>query len=234
MNILITGASKGIGYELVKAFAADEKSVIAAVSRNEKKIAALKEKCTEDFPSSQVYAFAVDIQKDDLVNGLLGKFPEELNSIDILINNAGYLINKPFQKLTDEDVNLLFGTNVMSVFRLIRSLYPLFNENSHIINISSMGGVQGSVKFPGLSGYSASKGALAVLTECLAEEFREKKIYVNCLALGAVQTEMLSTAFPGYKAPLTSAEMAKFIKDFAMNGHHYFNGKILPVSLSTP
>ena len=97
-----------------------------------------------------------------------------------------------------------------------------------------MGGFQGSSKFPGLSAYSASKAALANLTECLAEELKEKNICANCLALGAVQTEMLETAFPGYVAPVKSREMASFIAYFATRGHQFYNGKILPVSVSTP
>jgi NAD(P)-dependent dehydrogenase (short-subunit alcohol dehydrogenase family) len=75
---------------------------------------------------------------------------------------------------------------------------------------------------------------LACLTECLAEEFKEKNIAFNCLALGAVQTEMLVEAFPGYKAPLTAEEMAEFIMSFSLDGQKYLNGKIIPVSMSTP
>jgi NAD(P)-dependent dehydrogenase (short-subunit alcohol dehydrogenase family) len=97
-----------------------------------------------------------------------------------------------------------------------------------------MGGVQGSAKFAGLSAYSSSKAALCTLTECLAEELKLENISVNCLALGAVQTEMLSKAFPGYRAPLSASEMAEFIVQFARSGHYYFNGKILPVSSTTP
>jgi NAD(P)-dependent dehydrogenase (short-subunit alcohol dehydrogenase family) len=97
-----------------------------------------------------------------------------------------------------------------------------------------MGGVQGSAKFPGLAAYSSSKAALANLSELLAEELKEKNIRVNCLALGAAQTEMLETAFPGYKAPVTAAEMAQWVGWFAINGHRFFNGKVLPVALSTP
>jgi NAD(P)-dependent dehydrogenase (short-subunit alcohol dehydrogenase family) len=97
-----------------------------------------------------------------------------------------------------------------------------------------MGGFQGSAKFKGLSLYSASKGALAILTECMAEEFKEKNINVNCLALGSVQTEMLAKAFPGYKAQSSPAEMAEFIANFALNAYKQINGKIIPVSASTP
>ena len=107
-------------------------------------------------------------------------------------------------------------------------------QNAHIVNIGSMGGFQGSAKFKGLSLYSSSKGALAILSECLAEELKERKIFVNCLALGSAQTEMLSEAFPGYHAPLTAREMAGFVVDFATRGHRWFNGKVLPVAVSTP
>ena len=154
--------------------------------------------------------------------------------IDVLINNAGLLINKPINDLSIADFEQLFEINVKSVFRLVKLLLPHFNKNAHIVNIGSMGGFQGSAKFPGLSLYSASKGALAILTECLAEELKDRNIKVNCLALGAAQTEMLQKAFPGYQAPLSAAEIAEFIADFAIKAHHYLNGKIVPVSLSTP
>lgn len=107
-------------------------------------------------------------------------------------------------------------------------------EGGHIVNISSMGGFQGSVKFPGLSAYSASKGALAILTECLAEELKDKNIKVNCLALGSSQTEMFEAAFPGMQAGTLAFEMGRYVADFALNGSKYFNGKIIPVSNTTP
>jgi NAD(P)-dependent dehydrogenase (short-subunit alcohol dehydrogenase family) len=97
-----------------------------------------------------------------------------------------------------------------------------------------MGGYQGASKFPGLSAYSSSKGALANLSECLAEEFKEDGIKVNCLALGAVQTEMLEAAFPGFQAPVSPVQMACHILNFAESGHTVYNGKVLPVSVSTP
>ena len=157
-----------------------------------------------------------------------------LNNIDILINNAGLLINKPFDDLTDNDFDQMFNINVKSVFKLINLLLPFFQTESHIVNISSMGGFQGSAKFKGLSLYSAAKGALNILTECLAEEFNEVGVKVNSLALGSVNTEMLQQAFPGYKAAIQPQEMALFIKNFAETAHNYLNGKIIPVSLTTP
>jgi NAD(P)-dependent dehydrogenase (short-subunit alcohol dehydrogenase family) len=107
-------------------------------------------------------------------------------------------------------------------------------KGSHIVNISSMGGYQGTSKYPGLSYYSASKAALAILSECLAVEFRELGIKVNCLALGSVQTEMFSEAFPGHRASVSAEDMGEFIAEFALTGHKVFNGKILPVAISNP
>jgi NAD(P)-dependent dehydrogenase (short-subunit alcohol dehydrogenase family) len=152
-----------------------------------------------------------------------------------LINNAGLLINKPFRELSPEDWQAMFAVNVFGVAEMIRALLPVFtNDGGHILNVGSMGGFQGSAKFPGLSAYSASKAALASLTECLAEELKNDKIAVNCLALGAVQTEMLETAFPGFQAPVSSEEMGRLLAWFIRQGHTFFNGKVLPVSVSTP
>jgi len=234
MNIIVTGASKGIGYELVKAFAIDSSNNIIAISRNKELLSKLKEECKEINKDSNVFPVPFDLGLFDQIVELLTIVKERFENLDILVNNAGYLVNKPFRELEGDDFGRLFNINVKSVFKVVQTLHPIFNSNSHIVNISSMGGYQGSAKFPGLSLYSASKGALAVLSECMAEEFKEEQIKVNCLALGAVQTEMLSEAFPGYEAPLKAVEMAEFIKDFAFNGHNVFNGKILPVSLSIP
>ncbi len=224
MNVVITGAGKGIGLELVKKFLKKGDKIVA-ISRNISKL--------ENLKAENLFLASFDLKEKDF-SGLVKFISEQLGTVDILINNAGLLVNKPFLKLTDSDFDDIFNVNVKAVFKLSKGLVPKMNKNSHIVNISSMGGVQGSVKFPGLSLYSAAKGALAVLSESMALELSERKISVNALALGAVQTEMLSQAFPDYKAPLKPEEMASFIYDFAVNGNKYFNGKILPVSLSTP
>lgn len=234
MNIIVTGASRGIGKELVKLFAQESGHKIIAISRNKTLLDELKKECKRFSANSEVSSISFDLGSGELKNRLIPEIKKQMSSVDILVNNAGYLVNKSIENLSGEDFDQLFNVNVKSVFQLVQALIPFFNSSSHIVNISSMGGFQGSSKFPGLSLYAASKGALAVLTECLAEEFKNKKINVNCLALGAVQTEMLAEAFPGYEAPLKPAEMAAFIKNFALTGHHTFNGKILPVSLSTP
>ena len=133
-----------------------------------------------------------------------------------------------------EDVSQMFQSNFLGHVQMIQHIVPLMKESGHIVNISSMGGFQGSSKFPGLSAYSASKGALAILTECLAEELKDKNIKVNCLALGSSQTEMFEAAFPGVQAGTLAFEMGRYIAEFAQNGHKYYNGKILPVANTTP
>ena len=234
MNIIISGASRGLGYEIVKLLSKDQDHHILAVSRNKINLKKLQEACSQSAVCGTVSVLPFDLTGDYREQDLTDGVKEYFDKIDILINNAGLLINKPFREMDDGDFDAVFNINVKAAFRLIRNLLPLFLRGSHIVNIGSMGGYQGSAKFPGLSLYSASKGALAILSECLAEELREDQVKVNCLALGATQTEMLAAAFPGYKAPLSAAEMAGFITDFALNGHRYFNGKILPVALSTP
>jgi len=229
MNIIVTGASSGIGFELVKIFCQSQHRVLA-IARNEEKLNHLQSCCAED----SLIPVVCDITQPD--NPKLKTAITSLSgSIDVVINNAGLLINKPFMTLNDEDWQQTFEVNVFGVVRFLQFLHPFLNRrNAHIVNIGSMGGFMGSSKFSGLSAYSAAKGALAILTECLAEEWKQDNIRVNCLALGAVQTDMLSAAFPNYQAPLKADEMAEWIAYFALNGDRFFNGKILPVSLDTP
>jgi NAD(P)-dependent dehydrogenase (short-subunit alcohol dehydrogenase family) len=234
MNIIITGASQGIGWATVKKLSRDGSHRIVAIARNGDKLNELWQECLAENPEAQVFPVAFDLLSTGYSFNLLPAVFKVFNTVDVLINNAGLLVKKEFLHLTDEDFDRAFNVNVKSVFKLTRALLGYFNNPAHIVNISSMGGVQGSSKFPGLTLYSASKGAVAVLTEAMAEEFKPRGIRVNCLAFGAVQTEMLAEAFPGYKAPLTAEEMASFVADFALNGLKFFNGKILPVSLSTP
>lgn len=234
MNIIITGASRGIGKELVKSFLHQSEHHVIAISRNPAALEALKSECRVNSMNSRLWPVFLDLEKENFSSELSKLIPSEIGSIDILINNAGLLINKSFLEFSAHDIDQIFNVNLKGPIRLIQFLLPFFKPGSHIVNIGSMGGVGGSAKFPGLSVYSASKGALAILTECLAEEFKVKDVRVNCLALGSVQTEMLAEAFPGYQAPVSPVEMAKFIMEFALNGHHFMNGKILPVSLSTP
>ena len=224
-NIIITGTSRGIGLELVKSFA-NEGHCILALSRNAQPIS--------DLGLSNVTALEFDIVERPDMENLSSYLKANMPQVDILINNAGYLVNKPFTEITSEEFKRCYNVNLFGVVDVTKTVLPFMIKNGHVVNISSMGGIQGSAKFSGLSAYSSSKGALITLTEVLAEEFKETGPSFNVLALGAVQTEMLEEAFPGYKASLSALEMAKYIADFALNGNKFYNGKVLQVSNSTP
>jgi short-subunit dehydrogenase len=236
MNIVVTGASRGIGYELVKLYSANANYTIFALARNDKNLQKLKEECKAQNPFCKVIIIPYDLTSNNLSKDVILEIANYVSEINIIINNAGAIINKPFQSIMIEEMEYVYNVNVFSVMRLTQALLPMMGikERSHIVNIGSMGGFQGSSKFSGLSVYSSSKAALACLTECLAEELKEKNIAVNCLSLGATQTEMLNEAFPGYKAPLSAKDMASYIANFSLHAHNFMNGKIIPVSISTP
>ncbi|MEI6348693.1 MAG: SDR family NAD(P)-dependent oxidoreductase [Bacteroidota bacterium] len=225
MNIIITGAGKGIGFEIVTELCKNSNHKIVCISRNIEALIGL---------SANVIPIAFDLEKLPNLN-----FYDEVastldNKVDILINNAGLLINKPYHEYSLDDFNNMMAVNIRAPHLLIQSLLPYFAAPSHIVNISSMGGFAGSAKFSGLALYSTFKGALCTLSECLAEELKPRQISVNALCLGAVQTEMLSKSFPGYIAPTSAKKMAKYIADFALNGNQFFNGKVIPVASTTP
>ena len=224
-TIVIVGASRGLGFEMVKQFAEAGHSVFALSRDLSKMNDAFKEYET-------VHPIAFDLSHE--VSEQVKVLSEKIGVIDILINNAGYLVNKPFETISHEDFQLSYQINVIGVMETVQGFLPQLKSDAHILNISSMGGFQGSMKFAGLSAYSTSKAALCSFTELFSEEYKETNIAMNCLCLGAVQTEMLQEAFPGYEAPTTPDQMAAFIVDFALNGNRFFKGKILPVSLSTP
>ena len=224
-TVIITGTSRGIGYELVSLFSQAGYAVLA-LSRNTIRLTALKLKNVTVIP------FDLENTNDYTKVELFVK--KEWKQVNILINNAGTLIKQPFSQTTIEDFKKVYNTNVFGVAELIRKVLPFIPADGHVVNISSMGGMQGSVKFAGLSAYSSSKGALITLTELLAEEYKDSGPAFNALALGAVQTEMLEEAFPGYKAPVSAIEMAAYIFEFSKTAHKFYNGKVLQVSSTTP
>ncbi|GAA0747142.1 SDR family oxidoreductase [Gaetbulibacter jejuensis] len=224
-NIIITGTSRGIGFELVHLFANQGHNVLA-LSRNAQPV--------NNLHFDNITSFSFDLCNDDDYQKVEQFIKNEWNHVDVLINNAGSLLNKPFSETTMDDFEHVYKTNVFGVAEMTRVVLPFMKSDGHVVTISSMGGIQGSMKFPGLAAYSSSKGAVITLTELLAEEYKNSGPQFNVLALGAVQTEMLAEAFPGYEAPTTALQMAEYIADFSLNGNKYYNGKALQVSNSTP
>jgi len=239
MNIIITGASRGLGYYTALQLAKSKEHKIFALSRDERGL----KKLSDESGIDTVVAIPCDITDEKSILETVKRITELVSGIEVLINNAGQLINKPFLELSRSDWQSVYDVNVFGIVNLTRALMPLLmkgtilpeaNIKSHILNITSMGGVQGSIKFSGLSAYSSSKAALMGISECLSEELKSSQIFVNSIALGSVETEMFVTAFPGLKAASTPEEISMWLTDFVLKGFRFFNGKIIPVSISTP
>jgi len=223
-NIIITGTSRGIGLELALQFANAGHQVLA-----------LSRKTHQDLLSHKNVTFlSVDLSNEGDLQQVTEFLTTTWKKVDALVHNAGSLLLRPFSETTQNDFENIYKVNVFGVANLTRVCLPYLQRGSHVVTISSMGGVQGSLKFAGLAAYSSSKGAVITLSELLAEEYKEQGISFNVLALGSVQTEMLQEAFPGYQAPLSASEMANYIYDFTLTGNKYFNGKVLPVSSTNP
>ena len=223
-NIIITGTSRGIGYELALQFAQAGHQVLA-ISR--KTPQALIE-------NENITCLSVDLGKEEDLIEVENFLARSWQQVDIVIQNAGSLLNRPFSQTSQEDFESVYRVNVFGVANLTRVCLPYLKKGSHVVSISSMGGIQGSMKFAGLAAYSSSKGAVITLSELLAEEYKEQGIAFNVLALGAVNTEMLQEAFPGYEAPISATEMADYIFNFALTANKFHNGKVIQVSSSTP
>ncbi len=223
-NIIVTGTSRGIGLELALQFANAGHHVLALSRKTPQKL----------IENSNITCFSLDLSKEEDFSQVEQFLATSWRKIDAIVHNAGTLLLKPFEETTSEEFENIYKVNVFGVANLTRICLPFLQKGSHVVTISSMGGIQGSIKFAGLSAYSSSKGAVITLSELLAEEYKEKGIAFNVLALGAVQTEMLEEAFPGYKAPLTAIEMANYIFDFTLTGNKYYNGKVLQVTTSNP
>jgi len=223
-NIIITGTSRGIGYELALQFANEGHNVLA-LSRNIPEIL---------IQNKNITCLAVDLSNNDDLEKVRQFLLNDGKKVDAIVHNAGALIYKPFSETSVQDFEKIYKVNVFAVAALTQIALPFLQKGSHVVTISSMGGIQGSTKFAGLSAYSSSKGAVITLSELLAEEYKEQGISFNVLALGSVNTEMLQAAFPGYQAPLSPKQMADYIYNFTLTGNQFYNGKVLQVSSSTP
>ncbi|QBZ97640.1 SDR family NAD(P)-dependent oxidoreductase [Flavobacterium sangjuense] len=223
-NVIITGTSRGIGFELALQFANAGHQVLAISRKIPQGL----------LGNSNITCLSVDLSKENELVAVDNFISQTWKKVDVIIHNAGSLVNKPFAQTTQQDFENVYKVNVFGVANLTRICLPYLQKGSHVVSISSMGGIQGSMKFAGLSAYSSSKGAIITLSELLAEEYKEQGIAFNVLALGAVNTEMLQEAFPGYEAPISAGAMADYIFNFALTGNKYHNGKIIQVSSSTP
>lgn len=223
--VCITGAGRGIGLALVTLFLEAGHQVIA-VSRNaaQIKVAANCE--------SRLTRLSANITTEEGIDAIKKQIAD-LGRLNVLIHNAGQLTYKPFTEIAYLELEEIYRVNVFAPFMLTQALIGLMDK-CHTISISSIGGVEDSLKFPGLTAYSSSKAALNCLTQMWAEEYKDSEHVFNCLALGSVETEMFREAFPGVKASCSPEEIASYIYNFDKSAPSVQNGKIISVSKSNP
>lgn len=186
---IVTGASRGIGAEIVKTLAKKGYKVVANYNKSEEAAKNLKKELEK--LGDNIEIFKADVSKREEVKKLVEFALEKFKNIDILINNAGIDQIKMFLDITDEDWDKILQTNLNSVFYCTQEVLPIMihNKNGSIINISS---IWGQVGASCESAYSVSKAGIDALTKSLAKEMALSNIRVNSIAPGCIDTEMNS------------------------------------------
>jgi NAD(P)-dependent dehydrogenase (short-subunit alcohol dehydrogenase family) len=181
-NAIVTGAGQGIGEGIAKVLAKDGAAVMVADLKLEN-----AEKVAADINSSGGRAVAIkcDVSKKSEVDAMVEKTVSEFGKLDILANNAGIYPFKPFLEMTEEDWDQVITVNLKSNFLCTQAAALKMTEGGKIVSIASIAAVVG---FEGLAHYCASKGGMIAATRAIALELAKKKINVNCVAPGAIQT----------------------------------------------
>ena len=208
----ITGGGSGIGYATAEHLLQHGCSVVIC-GRRATVIQTAIETLSNQYPDATISGIAADVGTPTGVACLFEHIRERHNRLDYLVNNASTLAVDAFESISIETAQTLINTNIMSALLCSQAAIPLLKDSSNacIVNISSMGGIQGSVKFPGLSLYTMTKGAIISLTEALAVELKPQGIRVNALAPGAVDTDMLKQAGPHLRTETTPNDVAPSI-----------------------
>ena len=225
-NIFITGGSRGIGKGLVEQFSKSHNVIFTARDKKQAQI------IVDSFEHDNADYVIMDVGENESVENGVKSLKNKINSVDILINNAGILIPGLKHKINaiDTDMDTImetFNINTVGVLRVCKAITPFMQPNSRIINISSgMGQLEGMGT--GSLAYRLSKTALNAMTIVLSQELMGKKIKVNAICPGWVKTDM-----GGYDAALTVHESAESIKKFALDdnfpsGKFLRHGEILP------
>ena len=195
-KILITGATGGIGYSLVKKFNELDGNILATGTNNEK-----LDKIKKEFPNINVLKF--DISQHDKIEEFIENVNSQLVGIDVLINNAGINLDNLSLRMKNDEWKKVIDVNLTSTFYLCKYSIKkmLKNKYGRIVNITSIVGHTGNL---GQANYSASKGAIVSMSKSLAIEYAKKNITVNCVSPGFIQSKMTDNIVESIKAVLTS------------------------------
>ena len=206
---LITGGGRGIGAATAEALARKGARVIVA-SRTEAELATTVMQLRAVGLSA--WSLKLDVADGAAVDAAFARIAAEQGRLDILVNNAAILLSGPFAEMAMADWDRVLAVNLRGAVLCARQAFRLMREHGGaIVNVSSLGGVPGTEKFPGYAAYTVSKFALTGLTEALAAEGREHNIRVNAVAPGAVDTAMLRQAAPHLRTRTGPADVAKVI-----------------------
>ena len=182
---IVTGASKGIGAGIAKAFGAEGAAVVVNYARDHEGA----ERVVHEITGKGGRAIAVQgdvVQRSD-AQRLVAEAKKAFGRLDVLVNNAGVFSFAPFEQFSEQEFHRQFNTNVLGMFLMIEGALPAFGaEGGSIINIGSEASV---TAYPTLSIYVASKSAVNGLTRVLSKEFGPRKIRVNALNPGGTETE---------------------------------------------
>lgn len=187
---VVTGGSRGIGRAIVLKLAAQGADVSFFYRSNQAAAEATVEEASQLGGSAR--ALRVDVRDPEACEQAIDSIAESRDQIDILVNSAGIIRDNILGLLSSEDVSEVLNTNVIGVFNVLRPVIPLMisRRRGRIINISSISGEKGG---RGQTNYAASKGAINALTKALAVELAPRKILVNCVAPGVIETDMTET-----------------------------------------
>ena len=207
---IVTGASRGIGRAVAFAFAAQGARVVLAARDAERLHSNVAE-----IETGGGYALAVptDVSDEASVAALFERATNAFGPVRLLVNSAGAVANRPFAEMDSATWDHVLAVNLRGTFLCCRAAFRAMipNGGGVIVNLSSLSGVRGVEKFPGLSAYNTSKFGVAGLSEILAVEGRSHNIRVIAVSPGAVDTEMLRAAAPQLKAGMTPEELARII-----------------------
>ena len=207
----VTGGGRGIGAATAEVLAHRGAHVILA-SRTEAELTATVARLHAAGLSASTRV--LDVADEAAVEAAFTTLTAEFGRLDILVNNAAILVSGPFAEMLPSDWDQVMGVNLRGAMLCARQAFRLMREQpggGAIVNVSSLGGVSGTEKFPGYAAYTVSKFALTGLTEALAAEGRDRNIRVNGVAPGAVDTAMLRRAAPHLRTRTGPADVAKII-----------------------
>jgi NAD(P)-dependent dehydrogenase (short-subunit alcohol dehydrogenase family) len=209
---IITGAGRGVGRATARLFT-HEGARVVAFSQNAVHLQETVAGIAREGQQAQVLAINGDVSHEEDVHALFQQTLDAFGRVDILVNCAGIVLVQPFVEMDIATWDRVIAVNLRGTFLCCREAFHIMAEQQQgvIINISSLSGVKGVEKFPGLSAYNVSKAGIASLTEILAVEGKPHKIRVCAVSPGAVDTEMLRQAAPHLRAGMTAEDMAEIL-----------------------